>query len=103
MPGISESAAAFGSGVTEIGKQLAEDAQDALTADERAKVLEWTAALGVAYANGDRAAVERWGTALNGMLGVAIFRTAESGRKAALRFANLALTTLVKVGLAALA
>lgn len=84
-----------------IGKELAQ--ASSLTADEKAKIEEWTVALGVALATGDPIAAGNYKTSLSTMLGVVEVRAAGASEAALLRLGNLALETVVRVGIAALA
>ena len=84
---------------SEVGDELL--SSGVLNDDERASVVKWTTAMGVAYAMGEAQKVRNYKAALEGMLGVAELRAAAASEKAALRLANLALEILVKVAIAA--
>jgi hypothetical protein len=86
--------------VEAIGKELI--ASGVLNQDERTKVGKWTLAMGMALATGDAVAIGNYKTALSTMLGVAELRAAQASEKAALRMADLALSVVVKIALAAL-
>ena len=88
-------------GIVSIGKELA--SSEVLTPDERAQMVAWTAALGVAIAKREHLKAENYRIALSTMFGVAEVRAARASEKALLKMADLALSTLVKIGIAALA
>ena len=87
-------------GLKKIGSTLAENAS--LTSKEKSDVVEWTKQMAIAFAVGDSNKVENYRVSLNNMLGVVELRAAQSAERAAIAMGNLALDTLIKVGIALL-
>lgn len=86
--------------VEAIGKELL--ASGVLNQEERTKVGKWTLAMSLALAQGDTVAIGNYKTALSTMLGVAEIRAAQASEKAALKMADLALSVITKIALAAI-
>lgn len=86
--------------VEAIGKELV--SSGVLTKDEQAKVILWTAELGLACAQQEVEKVNNYKSALNAMLGVAELRAANAAEAAAVRLARKGLEILVSLAVSAI-